>query len=186
MPHGESDGATLLEYFTDHAPAEETAMITTPTRGTTGLVPDELLALAAAHERAELERYRALAFRFLTFSSATSRLMAALGIECEMRLARLADLALRRGSPLATAEHQRAAPAWRGLIGCPAMAREALDDALVDAAASRLFYARLARLEAAAPFHDELVTLERQKSAEITILKEHCLEGVGEALRRWA
>lgn len=59
----------------------------------TALLPQELLALAIDHERQELQRYRKLAFRFLTFGRGISSLMATLGIECEARLAELQQTA---------------------------------------------------------------------------------------------
>ncbi len=122
-------------------------MHTIPTSGTPRLLPEELLDLAGDHEHDELERYRGLAFRFLAFSGATSRLMAALGIECEMRLAGLARAARRLGldEPHSEAAMRLATPAVAppALIGSLTMARDALSQAMTDAATSRQFYARL-------------------------------------------
>lgn len=50
------------------------------------LMPEELLALANTHENQEMHHYRRLAFSFLPYDLGISKLMAALGIECERRL----------------------------------------------------------------------------------------------------
>lgn len=166
-------------------------MTTNPTRGTPGLLPEELLALAGNHEHAELERYRGLAFRFLAFSSAASRLMAALGIECEMRLSGLARAARRLGldAPGDAAVGPLAVPATSppGLISSLAMARGALSQAMIDAAVSHRLYARLGELGAASSLGREFTAIARQKQAELAILREHCLEsGTGQLQRHRA
>ncbi|MDI5891530.1 hypothetical protein [Halomonas rhizosphaerae] len=166
-------------------------MHTIPTSATPRLLPEELLGLASDHERDELERYRGLAFRFLAFSSATSRLMAALGIECEMRLAGLARAACRLGldEPRGDAATRLAAPAVAPpvLVDSLKMARDALSQAMADAAASRRFYARLGEVGAASSLGHEFVAIARQKQAELAILREHCLEsGAGQVQRRRA
>ncbi|MGJ7460391.1 hypothetical protein ACR80S_04630 [Halomonas sp. MA07-2] len=164
-------------------------MTTIPTSATPHLLPEELLALAGDHEHAELERYRDLAFRFLAFSSATSRLMATLGIECEMRLSGLARAARRLSlnlgldTPLANAAARLAAPAATapGLIGSLAMARGALSQAMTDAAASQRLYVRLGELGAGCSLGHEFVAIARHKQAELAILREHCLVRGGQA-----
>lgn len=166
-------------------------MHTIPTTGTPRLLPEELLGLARAHERDELERYRGLAFRFLAFSSATSRLMATLGIECETRLSGLARAARRLGleAPHVEAETRLAARAEAppGLIDSLRMARDALSQAMADAAVSRGFYARLSELGAASSLGHEFDAIARQKRAELAILGEHCLDrGTGQGERRRA
>lgn len=164
-------------------------MNTNPTSGTPHLLSEELLDLAGDHEHDELQRYRGLAFRFLAFSSATSRLMAALGIECEMRLSGLARAARRLGldEPHSDAATRLAAPAVAppALIGSLTMARDALSQAMTDAAASQRFYARLGELGAASSLGHEFVAIARQKQAELAILREHCLDsGAGQVRRR--
>lgn len=54
---------------------------------------DEQLFLAHEHESREMERYRGLALSFLPTHPHVSRLMAALGIECEHRIGALEALA---------------------------------------------------------------------------------------------
>ncbi len=150
------------------------------------LLPEELLALAGNHEHAELERYRDLAFRFLAFSSTASRLMAALGIECEMRLSALAQTACRLDleEPCPDATVRLGAP---GLISSLDMARAALSKAMTDAAASQRHYERLGKLGAGSSLGQEFVAIARQKQTELAILREHCLDGVtGELGRRSA
>ncbi|WP_416139627.1 hypothetical protein ACM26W_04295 [Halomonas sp. HK25] len=163
-------------------------MTTIPTSATPRLLPEELLALAGDHERTELERYRDLAFRFLAFSSAASRLMAALGIECEMRLSGLLRAARRLGleEPRAGGAIQPAAPAVTapGLISSLAMARGALSKAMTDAAASQRLYVRLGELGAGCSLGHEFVAIARQKQAELAILREHCLESGAWQLER--
>ena len=166
-------------------------MTTNPTSAAPRLLPEELLTLAGNHEHAELERYRDLAFRFLAFSSAASRLMAALGIECEMRLSVLAraarrlgleeprtDGAVRIGAPVAGAP---------GLITSQAMARAALSRAMTEADASQRLYTRLGRLGAGSSLGQEFTAFARQKQTELAILREHCLDGdTGKLARRSA
>lgn len=165
-------------------------MHTNPTRGTPRLLPEELLALAGNHERDELERYRGLAFRFLAFSSATSRLMAALGIECETQLSGLSRAARRLGlyAPHTDTATRLAASAMAppALIDSLAMAQDALSQAMTDADASRRFYARLGELGATSSLGHELVAIARQKQAELTILREHCIDSVAGQVRRRA
>ncbi len=166
-------------------------MTTNPTSATPRLLPEELLAFARDHERSELDRYRGLAFRFLTFSSAASRLMAALGIECEMRLTGLERAARRLGLeefPISGAR-RLAAPAAKapGLIGSLTKARAALSQAMVDAAASQRLYERLGELGAGSSLGREFIAIARQKQTELAILNEHCLaSGVREPGRRSA
>lgn len=166
-------------------------MHTIPTSATPRLLPEELLGLACDHERDELERYRGLAFRFLAFSSATSRLMATLGIECEMRLSGLARAARRLGleAPQVEADTRLAARAVSspGLIDSLMMARDALSQAMADAAVSRQFYARLGEFGAASSLGHEFEAIARQKRAELAILSEHCLDrGTASGERRRA
>ncbi|QFU02776.1 hypothetical protein FIU83_14115 [Halomonas sp. THAF5a] len=56
---------------------------------------DQPLSITYDHEAREMERYRGLALSFLPSHPHVSRLMAALGIECEQRLAALETLAER-------------------------------------------------------------------------------------------
>ncbi len=57
------------------------------------LLPQEQLSIAHTHETGELNRYRRLALSFLPIAPHISRLMAALGIECEERIQTLRNVA---------------------------------------------------------------------------------------------
>ncbi|MWJ27883.1 hypothetical protein GPM19_06635 [Halomonas sp. ZH2S] len=52
-------------------------------------LPGEQLALIGAHEIEEMHRYRGFALSFLPIKPCVSRLMVALGVECENRVASL-------------------------------------------------------------------------------------------------
>nr|WP_298415443.1 hypothetical protein [uncultured Halomonas sp.] len=54
-----------------------------------GLLPEELLILANAHEGQEARRYRLMALRFQPFNTAISRLMDVLVLESQRRLEEL-------------------------------------------------------------------------------------------------
>ncbi|WP_163558617.1 hypothetical protein [Halomonas sp. NO4] len=153
----------------------------TPTTTTTTarlvLAPDELLTLAATHERAELARYRRLAFGFLTYDTALSRLMASLGIECERRLQALREAAERHGVAQVVGEHTERYRPWQhhlplGLVTHHAMALDSLHQALADADYSQRFYAQL-RTASAVPALDSLLAkILRQKGSEHAVLQE--------------
>nr|WP_156889276.1 hypothetical protein [Halomonas sp. 1513] len=140
-------------------------------------IPLELQALASAHELEELHRYRQLAFAFLTFDTATSRLMAALGIECELRLETLDERSAEPNhrSPYRLHKHmasRRDAPR-RATIDTLAPAREALIQAAADAKASCHFYATLSDNCTVAALYPMLKAIVRQKQAELQVLEEH-------------
>ncbi|MCH4564202.1 hypothetical protein MKP05_13885 [Halomonas sp. EGI 63088] len=150
---------------------------------------DQLLALAGSHELAELTRYRRLAFSFLTFNTAISRLLAGLGIECETRLKKLAHIAQRLELlyPLSSSERyyaklhaklrqKEAAPCH--FIGSEDMAIDALTQALMDAEASRCFYEQL-REASPASLHFLLAAIVQQKQAELGVLSERLTSGEG-------
>lgn len=150
---------------------------------------DQLLALAGTHELAELTRYRRLAFSFLTFNTAISRVLAGLGIECEMRLKELAHIAQRLELlyPLSSSDRYYAMLHAKlrkkdtdpyHFIGSEGMAIEALTQAMLDAEASRRFYEQL--LEASpATLHSLLATIVQQKQAELGVLSEKLTDGDG-------
>ncbi|CAM4139458.1 hypothetical protein VRRI112168_15660 [Vreelandella rituensis] len=56
-------------------------------------LPGEQLALIGAHEIEEMHRYRGFALSFLPIKPCVSRLMVALGVECENRVASLRSTA---------------------------------------------------------------------------------------------
>jgi hypothetical protein len=169
---------------THHSPANHVPTILSPTsRSRTrpaklALVLDELLALADAHESAELARYRRLAFSFLTYCTATSRLMAAMGIECEMRLEKLRRVSQQLGlqSPSAKGTSRRAglnsASAQYFCISNQGMAIDELIQAIADAEYSLRFYEHLSEISAAPELYPILSAIIRQKQAEHAVLQE--------------
>ena len=112
---------------------------------------DEPLSLAQDHESREMERYRGLALSFLPTRPHVSRLMAALGIECEQRLSALEGLAeqlrLRHCLPRLSPRRRVIAEERRLhlFITDDAMACETLGYALAFAQHSRQFSELMAR-----------------------------------------
>ena len=143
------------------------------------LVLDELLTLADAHERAELDRYRRLAFNFLTFNTATSRLMASLGIQCERRVEELNRLAKRLGIDPASAggakqrHGHRAHSTHRFFIDGQAAALDELQQAIAGADYSLRFYEHLQEASAIPALYPALSAMIRQKRAEHAVLQEY-------------
>ncbi|MFY0989634.1 hypothetical protein [Halomonas sp. C05BenzN] len=148
---------------------------------------DQLLALAGTHELAELTRYRRLAFSFLTYNTGISRMMAGLGIECEMRLKKLGHIAQqmellyplsssdRYGAMLHAKRHGKQADPCH-FIDCEGMAMDALTQALMDAEASRRFYEQLREASSAA-LHPLLDTIVQQKRSELGVLGRRLTDG---------
>ncbi|WP_304525431.1 hypothetical protein [Halomonas sp. I5-271120] len=64
-----------------------------------GLHPKRQIQELWAHEQAEKQRYRSTAFHFLTLDTATGRLLAVLGTECEARLTGLESFASTMDMP---------------------------------------------------------------------------------------
>ncbi|MGM0702895.1 MAG: hypothetical protein ACQEUG_10920 [Pseudomonadota bacterium] len=142
---------------------------------------DELLALAKAHEGGELARYRRLAFGFLTFNTAISRLMASLGIECEKRLDTLRHAARQQeaeatpfdGSDRRPVVETRHAGSPFRFISHYGMAIDTLHQAAADADYSRRFYEHLQMASAVPAFHPTLTAIIKQKRAECDVLQEY-------------
>lgn len=63
----------------------------------TTFLPEELLAMSGEHEYFEMNRYRLISLRFLTFNAGISRLLEALSNENEQRLQTLTQAADRLG-----------------------------------------------------------------------------------------
>ncbi|MFQ3786192.1 hypothetical protein [Halomonas sp. A29] len=145
-----------------------------PTRITRlALVLDELLTLAEAHERAEVARYRRLAFSFLPFDTAVSRLMASLGIQCEMRVEELRRLSHQLGlsellSAQATPGATSAPPFF---ISTEEVALEVLTQAMTDAGYSLHFHEHLREASTVPALYPALTTLIKQKRAEHAVLE---------------
>lgn len=68
-------------------------------------LPEEEFLLAGDHEIEEMHRYRGFALGFLPTHPCISRLMVALGVECEERLEILAEAAERLGLDLPLRSH---------------------------------------------------------------------------------
>jgi hypothetical protein len=136
------------------------------------LVLDELLTLAEAHERAEVTRYRRLAFSFLPFDTAVSRLMASLGIQCEMRVEELHRLSRQLGLPDTTAAQasQSAVPP-PFFISTPLQAFEVLSQAVTDAEYSLHFHSHLREASTVPALYPALTAIIKQKQAEHVVLE---------------
>ncbi len=136
------------------------------------LVLDELLPLAEAHERAEVTRYRRLAFSFLPFDTAVSRLMASLGIQCEMRVEELRRLSrqLARSEPEAAQPPHTARPV-PFFIDSPLLALETLQQAVSDAEYSLHFHKHLRDASAVPALYPALTSVIKQKQAEHIVLQ---------------
>ncbi|MCE8016433.1 hypothetical protein HOP62_10175 [Halomonas sp. MCCC 1A17488] len=145
-----------------------------PTRITRlALVLDELLTLAEAHERAEVARYRRLAFSFLPFDTAVSRLMASLGIQCEMRVEELRRLSRQLGLPESSSPPTQpsAASAPPFFVNTHAMAFEVLTQAVTDAGYSLHFHEHLREASTVPALYPALTAVIKQKRAEHTVLE---------------
>jgi len=144
------------------------------------LVMDELLTLAEAHERDELAHYRMLAFSFLTHDTRVSRLMASLGIQCEMRLETLDWLAQELELPPRTPrklplhDNTERLTGQHVFIGDQLMAREELNQAVDRAAYSLHFYENLMDASAMPALTPVLTAIIKQKRTEHDVLLEYC------------
>ncbi|RDB42932.1 hypothetical protein DU490_10435 [Halomonas sp. DQ26W] len=135
------------------------------------LVLDELLTLAETHEKAELARYRQLAFSFLTFDTAVSRLMASLGIQCETRIKVLQRVCRQFGlTDLPTSGVQPDA-AKLYFICSSDMANDILGQAVTDADYSLRFHRHLRDASAIPALYPALTVIIKQKLAEHTVLE---------------
>ncbi|MFG6178248.1 hypothetical protein ACGTN6_13455 [Halomonas sp. THAF12] len=140
----------------------------------TALLPQDLLALAIDHERQELQRYRKLAFRFLTFGWGISTLMAALGIECEARLAELQQKA-QEITPSPTPYPPAAdttAVANDGLIADRWQALRTLKRAMVRAEHAARIFMHCQESNLSPALQSLLQGMAIQKQAECHILRE--------------
>lgn len=152
---------------------EDSAMPEKPTTITRlALVLDELLTLAEAHERAEVTRYRRLAFSFLPFDTAVSRLMASLGIQCEMRVEELRRLAQQMGRTEPETTHSQPANLpMPFFIDTPLLALETLHQAVSDAEYSFHFHKHLREASTVPALYPALTAVIKQKQAEHVVLK---------------
>ncbi|MDI5921382.1 hypothetical protein QLQ86_11350 [Halomonas sp. LR5S13] len=139
---------------------------------------DEQLLLAHEHESREMEHYRGLALSFLPTRPHVSRLMAALGIECEQRIGALEALAekLQLRDLLMYAPSRY--PSWAEVrrhhlfITDDAMACQALSHALAVAHHSRQFSELMARYCHLPELDALLVQFIEHKRAACHLLEE--------------
>ncbi|MFC3285106.1 hypothetical protein [Litchfieldella rifensis] len=144
------------------------------------LLPQEQLVLASTHENQEMYRYRRLALSFLPNATYISRLMAALGSECEQRLDTLGHVAERLGlsACLTTTEarNDHSLPATAAqrhfFITDDVMADQTLKQALEAAHHSRHFSDRLLETNATPELHEPFLTFARQKHVACRVLQE--------------
>ncbi|RCV90220.1 hypothetical protein [Billgrantia montanilacus] len=135
------------------------------------LVLDELLTLAEAHEKTELARYRQLAFSFLTFDTSVSRLMASLGIQCEMRIEVLQRVFRQLGLTDLPTSSEKTEAAQPYFICSPEMANDVLAQAITDAEYSLRFHQHLREASIIPALYPALSVIIKQKQAEHTVLE---------------
>lgn len=135
------------------------------------LVLDELLALAEAHEKAELSRYRQLAFSFLTFDTSVSRLMASLGIQCEMRIEELQRVSRQLGLTDLPTSSEKLEAAQPYFICSPDMASDVLAQAISDAEYSLRFHRHLREASTIPALYPAMSVIIKQKQAEHAVLE---------------
>lgn len=136
------------------------------------LLPEELLSLANAHERQEMNHYRRLAFGFLPFDLGTSKLMAALGVECERRLDEQWQASQRLALPDTHATHETRSAKQYFFVVNREMAMEMLTQALAVADYSLRFSEHLQAANATPELDSMLSAFVKQKRAECRILQD--------------
>ncbi|MCC5884396.1 MAG: hypothetical protein JJU25_17400 [Halomonas sp.] len=136
------------------------------------LVLDELLTLAEAHERAEVIRYRRLAFSFLPFDTTVSRLMASLGVQCEMRVEELRRLSRQLGLPdIGSKQTTQTTTPPPLFIDTPLQAFEVLVQAVNDAENSKHFHKHLREVGTVPALYPAQTAMIKQKQAEHAVLE---------------
>ncbi|WP_163557426.1 hypothetical protein [Halomonas sp. NO4] len=142
------------------------------------LLPQEQLTLAHLHEQAEMRRYRQLALRLLPTAPDISRLMVALGIECEQRLEVLNAVAEKLGFAACLGEKESKtatplAPSRRHFFVVNGhMAGDVLDEAVEAAHHSWHFFDALLATNATPELYRPLHAFVQQKHAEWQVLEE--------------
>ncbi|GGX89564.1 hypothetical protein GCM10007160_16160 [Litchfieldella qijiaojingensis] len=142
------------------------------------LMPEELLVLADTHETHEMHHYRRLAFSFLPFDVGISKLMAALGVECERRLDTQREVTQELGLSdlITTGEAGNAARSPFGkhyfFIVNRAMAMAMLTQVIASADYSLRFHEHLQSANAMPELDPMLKGFVKQKQAECRILQE--------------
>ncbi|CAM4308872.1 hypothetical protein VRRI112168_19985 [Vreelandella rituensis] len=150
-------------------------------------LPEEQFLLARDHEIQERHRYRGFELSFLPLNPAISQLMAMLGLECEQRLASLAQTAehLQLGVGLEKCEvHGVIPPDMRRqhfFVVNEDMAYQALNHALAAAYHSHQFHELLVKTCSTLELHVLLKEFVTQKKNAC-----HILEEVQDSLRQLA
>lgn len=145
------------------------------------LLPQEQLNIAHTHETGELNRYRRLALSFLPIAPHISRLMVALGMECEQRIQSLRDVArkLELDACVSLAPSQEspflARTSRHFFVVDDAMSRDVLTEAEEAAEVTCRLFAWLLETNATPELHRPLLTFVNQKNNEYRIIQE-CLE----------
>lgn len=138
---------------------------------------EDQLVLAHDHERHEMERYRGLALGFLPTRLEVSRLMASLGIKCEIRLASLSLVArhldLQHCLPAPVTRRLRPASAFdrQAFIADETMTCQTMRHALAAGQQSCQFTELLARLDHPHEFSILMGHFIEQKQHECRLLE---------------
>ncbi|WP_144049415.1 hypothetical protein [Vreelandella massiliensis] len=161
---------------------EATARTTTDTLAQDTLsrvcLPEEQLFLGVEHETQERHRFRGFELSFLPSSVPISQLMAALGMDCEQRLARLKEKAkgLQMSEPLVLSHHPGTMPTdmrrQHFFVIDRLMACEALKNALAAGEHSRQFYTQLLAVCSAPELRPLFEEIVEQKENACRILEE--------------
>lgn len=142
------------------------------------LLPQEQLSIAHTHETGELNRYRRLALSFLPSAPHISRLMAALGVECEQRIQILRDVArqLELDACVSLAPPQEspflARTSRHFFVVDPAMGHDVLVEAEEAAEVTCRLFAWLLETNATPELHRPLLAFVTQKNNEYRVIQE--------------
>ncbi|WP_181870059.1 hypothetical protein [Halomonas sp. DQ26W] len=152
------------------------------------LLPQEQLSTAHTHEAGELNRYRRLALSFLPLAPHISRLMAALGVECEQRIQALQNVARQLDldacvdlkPPMESPFLARSSRHF--FVVDEAMSQVVLKEAEEAAEVTCRLFAWLLETNATPELHRPLLAFVTQKNNEYRIIQE-CREAGGPILR---
>ncbi|MGY2462117.1 hypothetical protein [Vreelandella sulfidaeris] len=141
-------------------------------------LPQEQLNLACLQEAKELNRYRGLSLSFLPFDSSISRLMNAIGMECDHRLHSLQAVASQmRLDVFANVSQLKETPFFNKnsqhfFVVDENMGRQLLVNAEEAAEATYIFFSWLLETNATPELHQLLTTFVTQKNSEYRVLQE--------------
>jgi hypothetical protein len=142
------------------------------------LLPQEQLNIAHTHETGELNRYRRLALSFLPIAPHISRLMAALGIECEQRIQTLKNIASRLELDACVAmppPQESPFLVWTSrhvFVVDEAMGHEVMREAEEAAEITCKLFAWLLETNATPELHRPLLAFVTQKNNEYRVIQE--------------